>query len=330
MELHEDQRLFLEILGAASTAMSINPIFLEKDYWITRALRRLAQSADHAQVVFKGGTSLSKGWHIGHRFSEDLDLAIAGQSNSSGNQQRNLLRRVHRYLAAGLPETQVPGKTSKGSRYYKVYHEYPSVALGASPAAIATGKLLLEISSFANPHPYVPMPIQSLVANFLASAGHPEMISEFHLEPFHLNILDKRQTFLEKLVALIRASLASQPSVELSRKIRHFYDLHYLRQDNEVQAYLSSGNWARDFLQLFRHDQDIFDFPGGWQDRSPFASPLVNAFEDIWPGLEKTYLAELSSLVYSDFPLAEEVKTSAAAIFQVLGNHLAKEAPRPD
>lgn len=55
--------------------------FVEKDYWITLVLSRLANSKHVDKSVFKGGTSLSKGSNLIDRFSEDVDLAIINQKN---------------------------------------------------------------------------------------------------------------------------------------------------------------------------------------------------------------------------------------------------------
>jgi hypothetical protein len=49
--------------------------FIEKDYYVTEALRVIANVAGD-KVIFKGGTSLSKGWSLIDRFSEDIDLFL--------------------------------------------------------------------------------------------------------------------------------------------------------------------------------------------------------------------------------------------------------------
>ena len=55
----------------------INQVALEKDWWVTIALKALFQTDCHDSLIFKGGTSLSKGFNIIERFSEDIDLAIS-------------------------------------------------------------------------------------------------------------------------------------------------------------------------------------------------------------------------------------------------------------
>ena len=49
-------------------------MLVEKDYWIMHCLWGL--QAQGFQVELKGGTSLSKGFGVIHRFSEDIDIRI--------------------------------------------------------------------------------------------------------------------------------------------------------------------------------------------------------------------------------------------------------------
>jgi predicted nucleotidyltransferase component of viral defense system len=58
MKLHENIKLFSETLRAASQHFDVKPEFIEKDYWITLVLSRLARSKYADKSVFKGGTSL--------------------------------------------------------------------------------------------------------------------------------------------------------------------------------------------------------------------------------------------------------------------------------
>ena len=49
---------------------------VEKDWWVVQTLSIIFDMEIGEQLVFKGGTSLSKAWGLIHRFSEDIDLAI--------------------------------------------------------------------------------------------------------------------------------------------------------------------------------------------------------------------------------------------------------------
>ena len=77
MKLFEHPDFEQAIIRAAEhfEAAGLRPSFIEKDYYVTEALRAIAQtSAD--KVIFKGGTSLSKGWNLIQRFSEDIDIFL--------------------------------------------------------------------------------------------------------------------------------------------------------------------------------------------------------------------------------------------------------------
>jgi hypothetical protein len=65
------------ILGAEQHfhARKLRPAIIEKDYYVTVALRIIAAAAPD-KIIFKGGTSLAKGWNLIERFSEDIDIFL--------------------------------------------------------------------------------------------------------------------------------------------------------------------------------------------------------------------------------------------------------------
>src|SRR5688572_10545766 len=65
-----------EILNQVSNRTGLPSIAIEKDWWVTLALKASFALDYSNQIIFKGGTSLSKGWNLIDRFSEDIDLAI--------------------------------------------------------------------------------------------------------------------------------------------------------------------------------------------------------------------------------------------------------------
>ena len=70
---------FRDLIRITADNLRIIPEVVEKDYWVTRVLRALATDKTLSQqVIFKGGTSLSKGWKLIDRFSEDVDLLTTG------------------------------------------------------------------------------------------------------------------------------------------------------------------------------------------------------------------------------------------------------------
>lgn len=77
--LHDDPD-FDALLAAAAAQVNAPLSVVIKDYWLTEALAVLSRATDF-RVIFKGGTSLSKGWHLIDRFSEDIDLLVASSKD---------------------------------------------------------------------------------------------------------------------------------------------------------------------------------------------------------------------------------------------------------
>ncbi len=75
MYLHEDGEVFRNLILQVVDKNGRTPSVVEKDYYVTLILRLLAENLE--QCVFKGGTSLSKGFHVIDRFSEDIDITFA-------------------------------------------------------------------------------------------------------------------------------------------------------------------------------------------------------------------------------------------------------------
>lgn len=80
MKLHENQTEFHELITLTAQEKHISESAVERDYYIVRALKQLADSEESDSCVFKGGTSLSKCYPCSiERFSEDIDLTFYKQ-----------------------------------------------------------------------------------------------------------------------------------------------------------------------------------------------------------------------------------------------------------
>lgn len=74
MKLHTNDTLFKNAITATTQQISIPEVYIEKDYWITLALKTIFSTDNTKDAVFKGGTTLSKCYHVIDIFSEDIDL----------------------------------------------------------------------------------------------------------------------------------------------------------------------------------------------------------------------------------------------------------------
>ena len=314
MNLHTNSTDFMTLITFTSKHFNIIPAFVEKDYWITKALSRLANSKNVENAVFKGGTSLSKGYGIIKRFSEDIDIAIINE-NMSGNALKTKIRNIEKEITVGLTEVLEDGITSKGSMFRKSIFEYPTL-LSGKVDSIIPNRMIVEINSFANPYPNEKLEVTSFIADYLEANNLTETIEEYGLQPFSLKVLDKRRTMIEKLVSLFRFSFAENVRRSLSAKIRHFYDLYYLADDTECAAYLQTADFKRDFAELLTHDKKAFDEPAGWQEKDITQSPLVTDFSTLWNFLRDVYRSELPQLAFIPVPNEKEVADTFVKIAQ--------------
>lgn len=313
MNLHLNKKIFNELIAVVAQHKKINPIFVEKDYWICFILNQLSKSdyADH--IVFKGGTSLSKGYQLIDRFSEDIGIAILESSAKSGNPMRKFIRQIEKIMTAGLTEVNIDGITTKRGKFRKTIHEYES-----SVQKNKKDKLIVEINAFVNPFPYEKMDISSFIHAFIVSTDHKSIIDEHELYPFKINVLSKDQTLLEKLVSLIRYSQVDNYIPSIETKIRHFYDIYFLLNDKDCKSFIHSGDFKKRFLKLLEHDKDIFDEPIGWSSRGLLESPLLANFDTCWELLKKKYSTELSALSYSAIPSEKLVAKSFKILIEII------------
>ncbi|XZE19372.1 nucleotidyl transferase AbiEii/AbiGii toxin family protein [Pirellulaceae bacterium SH449] len=75
LQLSEDRRL--KAIEECGARQHISPVIIEKDFWVCWVLSTLFRSSFADQLVFKGGTSLSKVFNAVDRFSEDIDLSLS-------------------------------------------------------------------------------------------------------------------------------------------------------------------------------------------------------------------------------------------------------------
>jgi len=302
MKLHHDIKLFTQTLRATSQHLGIRLEFIEKDYWITLVLSRLAKSKYVDDSVFKGGTSLSKGYNLIDRFSEDVDIAIINDKSKTSNEIKTIIRNIEKEITSDIKELQLDGVTSKGSRFRKSVFEYVTTEKGN-----ASNKLIVETNSFANPFPYQKRTIQSMVFDFLIQTGNEKYIEQYNLQSFELNVLSKEQTLLEKMVALIRISFMENTVESISGKIRHFYDLYYLMKNPDCIEFVASDAFKKQFDTILNHDREMFEEPKDWQTKSISESPLMFDFSIIWKQLTAKYQTELSALAYRPIPDEDDV-----------------------
>ncbi len=200
---------------------------IEKDCFVTEVLRIIASIAGE-QVIFKGGTSLSKGWNLLQRFSEDIDLFLdpirfepALTARGIDRELRRLRDAVARHPALSFvsEESQTIGGFGRSDRF-----AFPQRFGG--PAEVVN-RVLLEAGTASGREPTVAMPLRSLLAQFLSETG--VSLGAEDEQPFTMRLLHFRRTFVEKLFAIhSKVEAIKRERRPLGSYARHYYDLYQL------------------------------------------------------------------------------------------------------
>lgn len=217
-------------------ATGIPMAHVEKDFWVTEALRGLAvcSAATGVSIVFKGGTSLSKAFGLIQRFSEDVDVIVVVPGNSKGQNDRLLKQ----FVAAaeestGLESTVDPRTATKGMKRTATL-TYPT---GSTSGALRSG-VLLELGTRGGAMPTSQRQVASLIVEHWPGEGMEADFAE--AEPVALRVLAPVRTLIEKLMILHHAALTGD-AVEQQRLARHYYDVWCLLRDNGTVTALSES-----------------------------------------------------------------------------------------
>jgi hypothetical protein len=228
--VHEDPE-FEQLLGIVARDAGISEALIEKDYWVTHTLWALHET--DLDIWFKGGTSLSKGFGIIQRFSEDLDLMIlpgvvAGLPRVTSWTSTNkgpVARREAFYDALSealvIPAVRVErdrSRIDKRARGADYLGHYPSVRLDQLAPAMSPF-VRLEVGH-ARVVPHVPMPLSSFVHDYLHTQG---MLGNYdENRPRSVRCVHPLVTLFEKLDAMARRY--ERDPVEADAFVRHYED----------------------------------------------------------------------------------------------------------
>jgi len=210
--LHSDKEEFLKILERTSAQTGFPLRLLEKDYYITIVLSGINELSK--DLVFKGGTCLSKIYYSYYRLSEDLDFTLKLSGNSTRTTRSNAMKPVKEKLRPflrniGMSIEDIDKAGYRKSTQYIFYLEYDSVVLSKKES------IKLEIGLRFNP--ILPTVTKKVNHRFL----HP-FTREPLLDAGSVNCLALKELVAEKLrAAATRKVIAG----------RDFYDLGYLLRE---------------------------------------------------------------------------------------------------
>ena len=310
MRLAEHTDFEQAILRAADhfQARGLRASVIEKDYYVTEALRIIATVYEN-QAIFKGGTSLSKGWNLIQRFSEDIDIFLdpgAFQPPLGKNGINRELKRLRDAVAAHPSLTLLVEQSATiGGFGRSDYFSYPQRFGGAGAIA---NRVFVEAGTASGREPVVVMPLASLLAQFLQETG--ASLGAEDEAPFSMRLLHFRRTFVEKLFAIHgKVQLLVREGQPLGTYARHYYDLFQLSGQDEVLAMLRSEEYATIKTDYDRISQEHFAkryFPP--TEMSFAQSEALFPSADLGAVIGKEYEEQCQLLCYAPHPSWDAVQ----------------------
>jgi hypothetical protein len=305
MKLHTDKKLFRDAVSITAQQMNIPTIYVEKDYWVTFALKSIFSKEVGADIIFKGGTSLAKCFKMINRFSEDIDLVVIRREGETDNKLKRKLKDVEKAINDTLPEIEIQGLTHKVGMSRKTAHSYSKEFVGTYGQV--RDAIVLEATWLGYYEPFTKQNINSFVGEMMLDAEQPELIEKYDMQAFTVQVLEPIRTICEKIMSLVRFSYGDRPMDDLRNKIRHTYDLHQLLQQKEFADFLHSSNFETMLLKVANDDVKSFRNNNQWLVHHPNQSLMFKDLANVWSQLETTYNGSFRDLVYGNFPSSDAV-----------------------
>lgn len=246
-----DHPEFPDLIRVVAANERMDPCLAEKDYWIMHCLYGLKQAGYDFQL--KGGTSLSKGYALIHRFSEDIDIHIAPpeslkvktSKNQDKEKDRLSRKEFYDYLASNI---KIPGmiRAERDTAFDNLPKYFSGgIRLFYKPAFSSDGSaregILLE-AGFDAVTPNFPINISSWALDFALE----KRMAVIDNKALGIPCYDPGYTLVEKLQTIATKFRNQKETQEFPANfMRHYYDVYCLLQDERVQEFIGSEAYLR-------------------------------------------------------------------------------------
>jgi len=326
MRLFEHPDFEQAIIQAAEHfgAQGLRTAIIEKDYYATEALRAIAATSrrnnhDDNSIIFKGGTSLSKGWNLIQRFSEDIDIFLDPRAFDPPLGKNAIDRKLkamrdavatHPALTFVESESQTIGGFGRNDRFAYAQRF-------GGPGEVAN-RVLLEAGTASGRESTSVVEISSYLARFLRSRGLS--LGAEDEAAFPMRLLHFRRTFVEKMFAIHgKVELLKRDGRALGSYARHYYDLYCLAARDEVRAMLKSDEYATIKENYDRISREHFERSYFYPDGMRFArSDALFPPAGLAAAIGAAYEAQCRVLCYGAYPEWREVQARLMEIRDLL------------
>ena len=228
MKLHLNKEIFIKLINDVKEEYGIDSALIEKDYFVTLLLKQLVDNVPN--LIFKGGTSLSKCHKLIDRFSEDIDVSLEEGYQSGSNRKK--LKNTIKEICVNNNLHLLNEEETRSRRDYNCYRiDYNSIFKNPSLNPVLLLETVFIISSF----PCEIKECSSMIYDYLINSNQKNLIDKYELRPFNIKVQALERTFVDKVFAICDYFISGKKE----RNSRHIYDLYkiypHIKLDNNLK-----------------------------------------------------------------------------------------------
>jgi hypothetical protein len=309
-----------DVFEAAADRLDTLPSYVEKNFWVCFVLNALYNRLpdSHPQLLFKGGTALSKAFGLIRRFSEDIDLVVyrdglgfgadrdpTNPEGISGKKRKALFDELKEacgaYICGDLAAALGPllderceiVRDDEDSDQQTLLIEYPTLYPSADlPYVLPRVKLEAGARSALDPN------VMASVTPYIAG----DLAEDWSFEIGNIHVISPARTYLEKLLILHGAFCGHRDEnrvpTDKDRISRHYYDVAMITGTDIGGAAL-----ADEALLTAVREHNLIAFKQAWKkfDEAIPGSLRVVPSDELRAAIEKDYEA-MQGMMLGDAP----------------------------
>jgi hypothetical protein len=309
------------IFDQVSNKIGLPATAIEKDWWVVHTLKLIYSLKYQNQLVFKGGTSLSKAWNLIKRFSEDVDLVLnrefLGFPGELSRSQVKKLRETSCHFICddflndlksifdnngftGIAFNAI-NRQSDDTDPIQIEVTYQTLF---APNPYLLSRVLIEIGSRSLMDPFT-------VRSFSSFVGEVFKDNPFADLPISIPVVNPERTLLEKILLLHEEFQKEPGKIKVEHMSRHHYDIIQLYNSEYVGKALNDSQL---FKTIVDHRQQINFLNYVDYSNHQFGKLNIIPPDKIIDTWEKDYNDMKESMIYGDKPTFNKLMTEISEI----------------
>jgi len=308
-------------INEASRISGISAKAIEKDWWVTLSLKLVFNTPYAKHFAFKGGTSLSKGWQLIDRFSEDIDISLSSEAVGIAYTEKPSKTFVEQLRRAGCSFTSNELMDALKAEFRNCQVPENLYSLEAEPVRADMPDtdpqtLYVNFVSLFDLNPYLPdrvkieFSVRSLKEPSTKRSMRSLLVTHFPNENYieencEVLTIQPQRTLIEKILLLHeeynRDELAKMRTERISR---HYYDLFQLSRQDFSLSTLHDNKFIEEIIEHRKYYSRLKRFN---YDTLKRGSIRIIPSDDILKALERDYEIMEAEMIYGNPPTFEEI-----------------------